>query len=77
MGTDRSVIGGLYRPTAYALSSEMIGSSGIECSPLGDELGTVSYNPVASKDPCWSIFCLSDGRGGSRSIGGRPKSLRD
>jgi hypothetical protein len=34
-------------------------------------------NPVASKDPCWSSFCLNGGGGGSSITGGRPKSLHD
>jgi hypothetical protein len=77
MGTDRSIIGGLYGPRSYALRLEIIGSFGIECSPLRDESGMVSYNLVALKDPCWSSFHLSDGGGGSRSTGNMPKILHE
>jgi hypothetical protein len=75
MGIDRSVIGGLYRTRACALRLEMIGSYGIKCYPLEYESSTVSYNLVTSKDPCWSSFLFSSGRGGSRSTDGRPKIL--
>jgi hypothetical protein len=40
-------------------------------------LGVIYSDPVASKDPCWSIFRLSDGKGGSSVTGGRPRSLCD
>jgi hypothetical protein len=39
--------------------------------------GTMVYNLVSSKDPCWSSFHLNGGGGGSSITGGRPKSLRD
>ena len=39
--------------------------------------GTISCDPVASKDPCWSSFRLSGGGGGSSVTGGRPRSLHD
>jgi hypothetical protein len=39
--------------------------------------GTMVCNPVASKDPCWSSFCLNGGGGGSSITGDRPKRLRD
>jgi hypothetical protein len=64
MGVDRSVMGGLYGPRASTLRLEMIGSSRIESSPLEDGLGTISYNPSVSKDPCSSNFLLSSGGGG-------------
>jgi hypothetical protein len=37
----------------------------------------ISNDPVASKDPCWSIFHLSGGRDGFNVTIGRPRSLRD
>jgi hypothetical protein len=55
----------------------MVGSSRIKCSPLIDGLGTVSCDPIVSKDPCWSSIHLSDGGGGSRLTGDRPRSLHD
>jgi hypothetical protein len=39
--------------------------------------GVIFGDPVASKDPCWSSFRLSGGRGGSSVTGGRPRSLHD
>jgi hypothetical protein len=43
----------------------------------GSCLGTKVYNPVASKDPCWSSFRLNGGGGGSNVTGGRPRGLHD
>jgi hypothetical protein len=77
MGTDRSVIRGLYRQRASTPRSEMVGSSEIKFSPLEDESDTISCNLITSKDPSWSSFHLSGGGGGSISTGGRPKSLHD
>jgi hypothetical protein len=77
MGVDRLVIRDLDGLRDFALRLEMVGSSEIKCSPLGDELGSVSCVSVASKDPCWSSLHLSGGRGGSKLINGRPRSLCD
>jgi hypothetical protein len=62
MGVKISVVGVLDGTRASTLRSEMVGSSGIEISSLGGWSGTVSYDPVASKYPCWSSFHLSGGR---------------
>jgi hypothetical protein len=32
--------------------------------------GTISCDPITSKDPCWSSFHLSGGGGGSSVTGG-------
>ena len=77
MGVDRSVFEGLCRPRASAPRSEMVGSSGIKCSSLGDESDTGSCDLITSKDPCWSSLRLSGGVGGSRLTSGRPRSLCD
>jgi hypothetical protein len=37
----------------------MIGSSGIKCSPLRDDLGTISCNSFTSKDPCLAVVGVS------------------
>jgi hypothetical protein len=39
--------------------------------------GVIFGDPVASKEPCWSSFRLSSGRGGSNVTSGRPRSLHD
>jgi hypothetical protein len=66
VGTDKSVIRGLYGPRASAPRSEIVGSSGYECSPLGAGSGTVSCGPVTSNDPCWSSLRRNGGGGGSK-----------
>jgi hypothetical protein len=70
MGAKRSMVGVSGGPRAFALRFEIVGSS--RCW-----LGTVSCDPVASKDPCWSSFRLSGGGGGSSVTGDRPRILRD
>jgi hypothetical protein len=40
-------------------------------------LGRKVCNSVASKDPCWSSFCLNGGGGGSSVTDGRTRSLHD
>ena len=70
MGAERSVVGVLDGLRDFSSRSEMVGFS-VCC------LGTVSYDPVASKDPCWSSFRLNGGRCSSSVIGDRPRILRD
>jgi hypothetical protein len=38
----------------------------------GSFSGSMVCNPVASKDPCWSSFCLNGGGGGSSITDSRP-----
>jgi hypothetical protein len=57
-GAKRSVVGVSTRPRAVASRSKMVDS-------FGGWLGTMVCNSVASKDPCWSSFCLNGGGGGS------------
>jgi hypothetical protein len=68
MGTERSMVGVSGGPRASSLMSEIVGSS--RCWS-----GTISYDSVASKHPCWSSFRLGDGGGGSIVTGGMPRSL--
>jgi hypothetical protein len=70
MGAKISVVGVSGGPRAFAPNSKMVISS--RCWS-----GTISCDPVASKDPCWSSFHLSGGGGGSSVTGDRPRSLRD
>jgi hypothetical protein len=70
MGAKRSVVVFLGGPRACAPRSKMVDSS--RCWS-----GTISCDPVASKDPFWSSFHLSGGGGGSSVTGGRPRSLHD
>jgi hypothetical protein len=70
MGAEKSVVGVSSEPRAFAPESKMVVSS--RCW-----LGTISCDPVASKDPCWSSFRLSGGGGGSSVTGDRPRSLRE
>jgi hypothetical protein len=70
MGVKRSVIGVSGGPRDFAPKSKMVVSSGYW-------FGTISCDPVTSKDPCWSSFRLSGGRGGSSVTDDRPKILRD
>jgi hypothetical protein len=58
------------RPKSYAPRSTMVDSYGCWS-------GTISCDPVTSKDPCWSSFRLSGGGGGSSVTSGRPRSLHD
>jgi hypothetical protein len=51
-------------PRGFSPMSKTIDSS--ECWS-----GTISCDPVTSKDPCWSSFRLSGGRGGSSVTGDR------
>jgi hypothetical protein len=37
----------------------MVGSSGFDCSLLGDGLDIVSCCPITSNYPCWSIFAVT------------------
>jgi hypothetical protein len=76
-GTDKSVIGDLYRLRASAPRSEIVGPSGNEFYPLGDGLGTVSCGSVASNDPSWSSLHFRDRAGGSKLTDSRPKSLHN
>jgi hypothetical protein len=77
MGADRLVFGGSCGPRASSPRYEMVGSSGIKCSSLKDELGIGSHDLVTSKDPCQSSLPLSGGKGGSILNGGRTRSLHD
>jgi hypothetical protein len=70
MGVERSVVGVSGGPRSFAPKYKMVISS--ECW-----LGTISCDPVASKDPCWSSFCLSGGGGGSNVTDDRPRILHD
>jgi hypothetical protein len=70
MGVESSMVGVSYGPRAFAPKSKMVVSSGCWS-------GTISCDLVASNDPCWSIFRLSGGGGGSSVTGDRPRSLRD
>jgi hypothetical protein len=70
MGAEISMVEVSTRPKACAPSSKMVDS-------YGGWSGTISCDPVASKDPCWSSFRLSGGGGGYSVTGGRPISLRD
>jgi hypothetical protein len=70
MGAGRSVVGVLDGPRFFSPKSKTVVSSGCW-------LGTISCDPTASKDPCWSSFCLGGGGGGSSVTGDRPRSLRD
>jgi hypothetical protein len=70
MGAKRSVVEVSTRPRAFDPRSKTIDSSRYWS-------GTISCDPVASKDPCWSSFCLSGGGGGSSVTGDRPRNLRD
>jgi hypothetical protein len=70
MGAERSVVGVSGGPRDSTPRYEIVGSS--RCWS-----GIVSCDPVASKDPCWSSFRLSDGGGGSSVTDGRPRSLQD
>ena len=65
MGVEILAVGVSGGPRAFSLKSKMVFSS--ECWS-----GTISCDPVASKDPCWSRFRLSGGGGGSSVIGDRP-----
>jgi hypothetical protein len=69
-GAKKLVFGVSNRPRVFASRSKTVDSS--ECC-----LGTIACNLVASKDPCWSSFCLNGGGGGSSITGGRPRILRD
>jgi hypothetical protein len=70
MGAERSVVGVLDGPRAFTPNYKMVVSSGCWS-------GTISCEPIASKDPCWSSFRLSGGGGGSNVTGDRPRSLCD
>jgi hypothetical protein len=65
-----SVAGVSDGPRYFAPKSKMVTSSRCWSS-------IISCDPVASKDPCWSSFRLSGGRGGSSVTGDRPRSLCD
>jgi hypothetical protein len=65
LGAKILVVEVLVGPRAFALKSKTVNSSGCWS-------GTISCDPVASKDPCWSSFHLSGGRGGSSVICDRP-----
>jgi hypothetical protein len=65
MGAKRSVVEVSGGPRAFAPKSKTVDSSGCWS-------GTISCDPVASKDPCWSSFRLSGGGGGSSVTGDRP-----
>jgi hypothetical protein len=70
MGVEISVVDVSGGPRVVAQNSKIVDSS--RCW-----LGTISCDPVASKDPCWSSFCLSGGTGGSSVTGDRLRSLHD
>ena len=70
VGVKRSMVEVSTRPKSYAPRSKTVDSYGCWS-------GTISCDPVTSKDPCWSSFRLSGGGGGSSVTGGRPRSLRD
>jgi hypothetical protein len=64
LSAKRSVVGVLGGPRDFSLKSKMVVSSGCWS-------GTISCDPVASKDPCWSSFRRSSGGGGSSVTGDR------
>ena len=70
VGAEISVVEVSTRPKSYTPRSKIVDSSGCWS-------GIISCDPVASKDPCWSSFCLSGGSGGSSVTGDRPISVRD
>ena len=70
IGVKRSVVGVLDGPRAFTPKSKMVVSSGCW-------LGTISCDLVTSKDPFWSSFRLSGGKGGSSVTDDRPRSLCD
>jgi hypothetical protein len=70
MGSERSVVRDSDGPRDFAPNSKTVVSS--ECWS-----GIVSYDPVASKDPCWSSFLLNGGGGGSSVTSDRPRRFRD
>jgi hypothetical protein len=70
MGVEISMVQVSDGPRAFAPRSKMVIS--FDCWS-----GTVSCDPITSKDPCWSSFLLSGGGGGSSVIGDRPKILHD
>ena len=70
MGDEILVIGVSYGPRDFSPKSKTVISSRLW-------LGTISCDLVTSKDPCWSIFLLSGGRGGSSVTDDRPRSLCD
>ena len=65
MGAERSVVGVYVGPRSFAPKSKTVVSSGCWS-------GTISCDPVTSKDPCWSSFRLSSGGGGSSVTGDMP-----
>jgi hypothetical protein len=65
VGDEISLVEVSTRTKSFTPRSNMVDSSGCW-------LGTISCDPVASKDPCWSSFRLSGGEGGSSITGGRP-----
>ena len=70
MGVKRLVVGVSDGPRDFTPKSKMVVSS-------ESWSGTISCDPMASKDPCWSSFRLSGGGGGSSVTGDRPRSLHD
>jgi hypothetical protein len=70
VGAKRSVVGVSTRPKYFTPRSKMVDSYGCWS-------GTISYDPIASKDPYWYSFFLSGGRGGSSVTIDRPRSLCD
>ena len=62
VGVERLVVKVSTRPKAFNPRSKMVDSSGCWS-------GTIACDLVASKDPCWSSFRLSGGRGGSSVTG--------
>jgi hypothetical protein len=70
MGAEISVVGVLDGPRDFSPNSKTVVSSGCWS-------GTISYDLVTSKDPCWSSFFLSGGEGGFSVTGDRPKILCD
>jgi hypothetical protein len=65
MGAESSMVEVSGGPRDFSPNSKIVDSSGCWS-------GTISCDPVASKDPCWSSFRLSGGGGGSSVTGDRP-----
>jgi hypothetical protein len=67
VGAERSMVEVSTRPKYFTPRSKTIDSYGCWS-------GTISCDPAASKDPCWSSFHLSGGEGGSSVTSGQTKN---